>query len=310
MEKFTLDGIKIVLSHYGFKVLDSIYINQRKHLNCLCSNGHSLKRSWNKFKQDFSCPLCSLAEKNVLKLSKIRDAFVKKGYTLLSTKYINNKTELVYRCSLGHTSTITWNNFIKGSTCALCSYKSRSGDNSTLWQGGVFKKNLPLYKTYASKLASYQQNIYKVESEGLILLGVKCKNCNNIFVPTRTALNNRIKAINNVNVGEAHLYCSDKCKDSCKVYYFNSFKMIDPDSAIFKEKQETDKARNCQTNHLKQLQLDEVGYNYCEKCGKVVTSVDLHHTLEIAKYGLAAINSAGHILLCRECHKYLTKQCR
>ena len=68
--------------------------------------------------------------------------------------------------------------------------------------------------------------------------------------------------------------------------------------------------RSCQTNHLKQLQVDETGYNYCEKCGTEVEEVQLHHTLEVAKFGVEAINSAGHILLCGECHKELTKACK
>jgi len=104
------------------------------------------------------------------------------------------------------------------------------------------------------------------------------------------------------------MYCSDKCKQSCKVYNFNTT-LVDPESILNLSTSDKEQARSCQTTHLKQLQLDAVGYNYCEKCGTTCDVVELHHTLEVAKYGTNAISSAGHILLCNICHKDLTKQC-
>jgi 5-methylcytosine-specific restriction endonuclease McrA len=92
-------------------------------------------------------------------------------------------------------------------------------------------------------------------------------------------------------------------------YRFHPTRWLDPRSIRYINKTTNNLVRSCQTNHLKQLQLDEVGYNYCEKCGNKTTIVELHHTLEVAKHGLNSINSAGHILLCSECHKELTKQC-
>ena len=125
----------------------------------------------------------------------------------------------------------------------------------------------------------------------------------------------RIKHRNAIEVG--HLWnnepflgvvCSDKCKELCSS--FGQFcNLIYPESKLYKSKTEQQKARNCQTDHLKQLQLDEFGYNYCEKCGKEVDIVELHHTLEVAEFGIEAINSAGHLLVCRTCHKEFTKKC-
>ena len=91
-------------------------------------------------------------------------------------------------------------------------------------------------------------------------------------------------------------------------YNFN-IRSVDPRVKSRDLKYETQKVRRCQTDHLKQLQIDEVGYNYCEKCGGRDEVIELHHTLEIAKFGLEAINSAGHILLCGNCHKEVTIAC-
>lgn len=166
----------------------------------------------------------------------------------------------------------------------------------------------PLYKTYFSKLNKYQP-VHVVIKNNLELLGVECFYCKKVFVPTSVSVRTRLKAIEGKTTGEAQLYCSDKCKQSCKIYGFNPLS-TDPDSILYVDSLEKEQTRSCQTNHLKQLQLDEYGYNYCEKCGKEQNSIDLHHTLEVARYGREAISSAGHILLCKKCHRELTKQCK
>ncbi|MBV5347138.1 hypothetical protein JZU46_02830 [bacterium] len=137
--------------------------------------------------------------------------------------------------------------------------------------------------------------------EGFVV--VKCYHCNKDYIPIVEEIKNFIKT----SSGYCNIYCSDKCKQLCKVYNFR-VDLADPDSILYVNNSEKEQARACQTGHLKQLQLDELGYNYCEKCG-TEAAIELHHTLEVAKYGLEAISSASHILLCSVCHKELTKQC-
>lgn len=137
-------------------------------------------------------------------------------------------------------------------------------------------------------------------------LTVLCKQCAIRFQPTNLCVANRIQAYKTVGV-ENNFYCSDKCKDSCVLFNFHP-NQIDPRSKLAIHKTEQQTARNCQTDHLKQLQCDEVGHNYCERCGDII-DVELHHTLPINHYGKDAINSAGHILLCPGCHVELHEEC-
>ena len=138
------------------------------------------------------------------------------------------------------------------------------------------------------------------------LVEVQCYHCKNYYTPTNADVNTFLRG----DGIYSNLYCSDECKASCKVYRFVPNRYIDPDSILYVEKDEKERARRCQTDHLKQLQLDECGYNYCERCGKDCDSVDLHHTLEVSKFGLESISSAGHMLVCKECHKEFNITCR
>jgi hypothetical protein len=51
----------------------------------------------------------------------VRESFESKGYTLLSTEYVNNATKLNYKCPNGHEHSITWNSFSQGKRCSTCS---------------------------------------------------------------------------------------------------------------------------------------------------------------------------------------------
>lgn len=131
------------------------------------------------------------------------------------------------------------------------------------------------------------------------LLIVACKQCGSGMTPTYYQAQARVFSYNNLGHGECNFYCSEKCKEECDIYYTQSVRKSErPTSA---------KSRACQTNHLKQLQCDEAGYNYCEKCGDII-DVELHHTQGVNNKD--SINSAGHILLCLGCHRDLHLECK
>ncbi len=141
--------------------------------------------------------------------------------------------------------------------------------------------------------------------EGFIV--VDCKMCGKPMSPTHQRVNTRVRAVTGKEAGESNFYCSDTCKDACPLYHFNS-NNIDPRSKLYVEKDEQEQARSCQTDSLKQLQCDNVGYNYCEKCGDII-DVELHHTQEVHAEGMNAVSSAGHMLLCAGCHTELHHGC-
>jgi hypothetical protein len=140
------------------------------------------------------------------------------------------------------------------------------------------------------------------------VLTVKCFRCGSHFAPDRQSVNRRSLAVKGKRHGESNFYCSDSCRKSCPIYGFATGpRRHDPRSNRFNSGSAA-KARSCQTNHLKQIQCDDVGYNYCERCGDII-DVELHHTQAVSKAGKDAISSAGHLLLCAGCHLLLHEKC-
>jgi hypothetical protein len=95
--------------------------------------------------------------------------------------------------------------------------KTKGSDHSN-WKGGITKKNLPLYDTYAHQI-DYVHEVKSVVKDGFKLLEIRCKNCNKWFVPKTNAVQSRIGALAGKNDGEHNFYCSDECKNSCSVFY-------------------------------------------------------------------------------------------
>lgn len=145
------------------------------------------------------------------------------------------------------------------------------------------------------------------DSKGYIT--VVCKYCDERFRTVVSDIMRRISCVKGIMSGESNFYCKEECKDVCPLYNFKTDRMTDPRSKLAIPKTDQEEARRCQTDHLKILQMDEFGYNFCEKCGAEVDTVELHHTLPVAQFGLEAINSAGHLLVCNDCHKEFTKEC-
>lgn len=137
------------------------------------------------------------------------------------------------------------------------------------------------------------------------LVTVECKMCGKRFNPTTRQVSTRLKAFRGVTPGEANFYCSEDCKSACPIYKHQP-KHVDPRISFSKRRK--NKARSCKHQGLKQLQCDEKGYNYCERCGDII-DVELHHTLPVAEFAEEAISSASHILLCAGCHTDLHHSC-
>lgn len=240
------------------------------------------------------------------------------------------KLKLFYtgeKCKRGHIS----QRYVNGKECAECVEQYRKENTEKVEQHEVNKKQYAkknakknakdrkqyhkqhhkqyyaspaLFKTYAHRLIGHK---CKETKNGKLL--VQCKLCSEWFSPTILQTHNRVKAINGTAPGatENNLYCSDTCKNACPLFNFKTGRQIDPNSSKFIPKTKQQKARRCQTNHLKQNQCDATGgSSYCEECGDFV-DIELHHNDEIAKCGMEAVNSANHELLCWRCHKKRTK---
>lgn len=213
---------------------------------------------------------------------------------------------LLCKCECGNKKKIGFKELRNGSirSCGCLRVESAivTGKKKRIWESSKEMQNSPITK----ESTHYYQ--IPISDNPCVINGninVSCKMCGKVFPPTRMQVYQRIRAINGKTNGECNFYCSDLCKNTCILYHHKSTS-IDP--RIAPQKSEKQKARSCQSKALKQLQCDEMGYTYCEKCGELMP--DLHHTLEIAKYGERAINSSTHILLCYKCHLEMHNHCK
>lgn len=94
---------------------------------------------------------------------------------------------------------------------------NKTGKDASAWKGGVTEKNIPLYSTYAEKLA-WVDDVYLIKKDALELLGVSCTKCGKVFVPKLTDVHSRLKYLKGQINPEGRFYCSDLCKHNCELY--------------------------------------------------------------------------------------------
>jgi len=99
----------------GYK-LENCYVNSKSFLKYVCPNGHKGKVGWHTWCRGTRCKLCQ----QVVEPEKVKDAFEREGYTLLSP-YVSSKKQIEYICPKGHRHSTTAYCFIAmGVRCAVC----------------------------------------------------------------------------------------------------------------------------------------------------------------------------------------------
>ena len=180
----------------------------------------------------------------------------------------------------------------KGNKYALGA-KYKSSDNVN-WKGGVKKKDLPLYDTYAHQI-DYAHEVRSTIKDGIKLLEVRCKNCNNWFVPKATNVQKRIRSLLGKGGGANDFYCSEKCSDSCSV-----FKQVKWPKGH--KPYEDFKLTTFTKNELKiwrEEVLKRADYK-CEYCGKKATIA--HHSKPKKLEPFFALDPYYGIACCEGCH--------
>ena len=158
----------------------------------------------------------------------------------------------------------------------------------------AYNRRKALFTSWVNKLPVDAEPKLHADGESLL---VSCKLCGLHFAPSNKKVENRLAAFNGTMKGEAHFYCSDACKAACPVYGYQ------PNQRDPRLPQPDIDPRSCQTDHLKRAQCDENdGQSHCERCGDLV-DVETHHNSPIFQYGMEAVSSANHILLCWGCHQ-------
>ena len=94
----------------GYKLLSQKYINAKTKMDFECPFGHTFPMTWDNFKNNNrSCPECQGLRR--WSIEEVRKYFSSRGYTLLTSVYLNVTQRLKYRCPKGHISYTNFNKF-------------------------------------------------------------------------------------------------------------------------------------------------------------------------------------------------------
>jgi hypothetical protein len=124
------------------KLISTEYINNNTKMLWECEEGHQWEVSWNNVHQGSWCPYCARkAKPDIIELQNF--AKNKEG-KLISDKYINNNTKMLWECKEKHQWEATWNSINSGNNwCPECaSFKTEYKCKELLEQtfGFEFKK--------------------------------------------------------------------------------------------------------------------------------------------------------------------------
>ncbi len=103
--KYTIKDMQRLAGQKGGKCLSKKYIDSKTKLKWQCSKGHIWETRPQHIVSDHWCPTCSFeanAELHRDNIETYREIAIKNEGKLLSDKYINGKTPLLWECSKGH----------------------------------------------------------------------------------------------------------------------------------------------------------------------------------------------------------------
>jgi len=287
-KKLTYQFVKERFEKEGYNLLTTEYKNNKQKLEYVCPKGHNHKITFhNWIVNNNRCPYC--VGLGIPDFDGIKKSFKNEGYTLLSKAYKNTHSKLNYICSNGHERSIAWSDWQSGRRCKVC---ASVGKNCNWWKGGVKKLNLPLYNTYAHKIAFAEEVRPFYDKENRKLLEVRCSKCDKWFIPKAKSIDHRIDALNGKVGGENRLYCSQKCKDNCEVFKKRTTGYLNLTQKEYSYTQE--ELQIWSQEVLKRADLK------CEICGE---SAEHAHHIQPRKLepGLA-LDPENGIALCRDCH--------
>lgn len=167
----------------------------------------------------------------------------------------------------------------------------QSGSNNPNWKGGVEKRNLPLFKTYAHQI-DWCESVRR-SKKNKDWLEVKCKNCNQWCQPSKIQVRRRIQSILGQLPGECNLYCSKNCKQECTTHW---------STTIPKDKR---KVREVQPD-LRQMVFKRDEWT-CQKCGQHGGLLHCHHITGIEQNPIESADIDNCITFCKECHLWIHK---
>ena len=172
--------------------------------------------------------------------------------------------------------------------------KIQIGEKSTRWKGGIVKKNVPLYDTFAKQI-NWLDEVRSVYIDGLKLMEVKCTKCNKWFVPKATEVHERLKYLKGQKNSENRFYCSNKCKESCDIFHQSLW----PKSKKPRKKWSFENINESDLKTWREEVLKRSDY-LCEYCGE--QAIIAHHIRPKKLEQFLALDPENGIACCKVCH--------
>ena len=168
--------------------------------------------------------------------------------------------------------------------------------NKTLYTKEYISNNIPLYDSYFYKLTLEEDP--KRDLLDTNILTVKCFKCEKRFIPSLSAVHERVRSINRIG-GGTMLYCSEECKMSCSIFKKIKYQQGHP---IRKEQKSYTQE---EYNIFRKIVLERDNY-ICQYCGKLAEHV--HHSRPQKLEPFFTLDPDLAISVCSECHyKYAHK---
>jgi len=166
------------------------------------------------------------------------------------------------------------------------------------WKGGVTKKGIPLYDTYALQI-EWCEEVRRSPTDKNIL-EVRCFKCDKWYIPKRNDIAHRIQVLKNQQKGEQHLYCSDECRNSCSIFGKSPEQLMKEDAVRAGRLGWLELDREVQPE-LRKLVLERDEYQ-CVKCGSD-GPLHCHHIYPVSTNPLESADIDNCMTLCINCHE-------
>lgn len=186
--KYTLEIIRNIVSEI-YPDIEVVYDYEKEigktnrqmkryaHCKCrLCNYEWDIKLQslLQKNKDNPKCPICVLeytAKKYKYSLDEIKSKLkdMNPNIEIISNEYKNNKTSLKCRCKIDNYKwRAKWSDLSQGTGCPLCAIRSRSGEGSSNWKGGISSlRNYLRSHLDEWKRDSFKKYNYKCDISGI-----------------------------------------------------------------------------------------------------------------------------------------------
>ncbi len=129
----TIEDMRALAESRGGEFLSEVYVNSSTKHDWRCAEGHTWSAIPNSIARGSWCPECS--GRRALSMKDMHEAAAERGGECLSTVYVNSRTKMRWRCSLGHEWDAVYNSIFRGTWCPECGHerqKQSSNEKKTI----------------------------------------------------------------------------------------------------------------------------------------------------------------------------------